>query len=81
MHAERRLQSGQHRRPFGCRDEPRHVAMPGDVIAEHDDDVSPERIGAFDDAVNAIERHPGIAGMEIGDDGDRQLEIGRPSRR
>ena len=81
MHAERRLQPGQHRRPFAGGNEARDMAMAGDVVAEHDDDVGVERIGALDDRLDALQRHPGIAGMEVGDDGDPELEIGRPLRR
>ena len=57
------------------------MAMPGHVVAEHDDDIRIERIGAFDDRLNAFQRHPGIAGMKVGDDGDLELEIGGPLRR
>ena len=57
------------------------MAMPGDVIAEHDDDVRIERIGAFDDRLDTLQRHPGIAGVKVGDDGNSELEIGGPLRR
>ena len=57
------------------------MSMPGHIVAEHDDDVRAKRIGAFDDRLNVLERHPGIAGVEIGDDGDRELMIGWPLRR
>ena len=69
MHAERRLQAGEHRRPFVGRDIARHMAVARDVIAEHDDDVGIERIGALDDRLDALQRHPGIAGVQVGDDG------------
>ena len=81
MHAKWGLQAGEHGRPFAGRNEARHVAMSGDVIAEHDDDVRIERIGAFDDRLNAFQRHPGIAGVKVGDDGYPELEIGGPLRR
>ena len=55
--------------------------MPGHVIAQHDDDIRVERIGAIDDRLDVLQRHPGIAGMKIGDDGDLELEIGGPLRR
>ena len=80
MHAERRLQLRQGRRPFGGRYLPHHVAMPGHVVAEHDDDIGMKRVGAFDDRLNVPKRHPGIAGMKVGDDGDLELEARRPLR-
>ena len=78
VHAERRLQSREHRRPFAGRDEARHVAMAGHVVAEHDDDIGVKRVGALDDRLDVIQRHPRIAGVYIGDDGDLELKIGRP---
>jgi hypothetical protein len=57
------------------------MAMASDVVAEHDDDIGIERIGPFDDRLDTIQRHPGIAGMEVRDDGDPELEIGGPLRR
>ena len=74
MHTERRLQAGEHPRPIGIGNEACHVAMTGHIVAEHDDDVGLERIGAFDDRLDMIERHPGIAGMEVGDRGDPEFE-------
>ena len=81
MHTERRLQAGEHPRPIGIGNEACHVAMTGHIVAEHDDDIRLERIGAFDDRLDMIERHPGIAGMEVGDRGDPELEPCRPLRR
>ena len=40
-----------------------------------------ERIGALNDGLNAVERHPGIAGMKVGDCRDLELQPGGPSRR
>jgi hypothetical protein len=51
------------------------------IVAEHDDDVRLKRIGALDDGRDVIQRHPGIAGMDVGDDGDLETEVGRPLRR
>src|SRR5207237_10165667 len=59
MHAERRLQPGEHRRPLAGRNQPRDMAVSGDVVAEQDDDVGLKRIGALDNRVDAIDRHPG----------------------
>ena len=81
MHPEWRLQPGKHGRPFAGRNGTRHMAVTGDVIAEHDGDIRIERIGPIDDRRNAIQRHPWIAGMEIGDDGDLERKIRRPLRR
>ena len=54
MHAERRFQPGQHRRPFAGRNEARDMAMAGDIVAEHDDDIGVQRVGALDDRLDAI---------------------------
>ena len=81
MHAERGLQAGEHRRPFIGWNEAGNVPNAGDVIPEQDDHVRIERIGAFDDGRNALKRHPGIAGMDVGDGGNLELEISWPLRR
>ena len=59
----------------------RDVAMTGNIVAKHDDDVGLQRIGMRDDRLDMRERHPGIAGVHVGDGGDLQLEIGGPLRR
>ena len=56
------------------------MAMPGDIIAEQNDDIGLQRIGAFDDTLDALQRHPGIAGVQIGNGGDLQSEPGGPLR-
>ncbi len=78
VHAERRLEAGQHRRPFVGRNDARDMAMAGDIIAEQHDEVGLQRIGVLDDRLDALQRHPGIAGVNVGDDGDLQLEIRGP---
>src|SRR5437879_5290077 len=78
VHAERRFQPAQHRRPFGRWDAARDMAMADDVVAEQNGDVRLQRVGALDDAFDTPERHPGIAGVEVCDDGNPQLEIGGP---
>ena len=55
--------------------------MSGDVVAEQHDDVGVQRIGALDDALDAIDRHPGIAGVKVGDGRDPELESLWPSWR
>ena len=57
------------------------MAMPGHVVAEQDDDIRVERIGTLDNRLDTVERHPGVAGMQVGDDGDLEPEIGGPLRR
>src|SRR5882724_3021628 len=46
MHAKRRLEPGENRRPFAGGNMARHMAMPGHIVAKHDDDIGVERIGA-----------------------------------
>src|SRR3981189_2579098 len=57
------------------------MAVTGNIVAEHDDDIGAERIGALHNGLDVIQRHPGIAGMKIGDRGDLELETGGPLRR
>ena len=79
--AERSLQFRQYRRPFAGRNEARHMAMPGDIVAEQYDDVGAEAVGMRDDLFDPVQRHPGIAGVNICDGGDLELETGGPLRR
>ena len=58
-----------------------HVVGAGDVVAQQHDDIRVQRIGALDDRLNMRQRHPGIAGMDVGDGGNPKLETGRPLRR
>ena len=44
------FKSGQYRRPFVGRNEAGDMAGSGNVVAEQDDDVGVQRIGAFDNA-------------------------------
>src|ERR1700743_2292197 len=81
VYAERPLQSGQHRRPFIGRYEARHMTMSGDIVTKQNDDIRVERIGVRDDLFDMRERHPGIAGMNVGDGRDLERETGRQSRR
>ena len=81
VHAQRRLQAGKNGRPIIGRNTTRHMPVSRDVISKHHDDIRPKRVGAFDDRIDVVERHPGIAGMEVGDNGDPELEIRRPARR
>ncbi len=81
MHAERRLQPGEHGRPFARRNVARDMAMSGHVVAQHDDDVRIERVGAVDDRLDAFQRHPGVTGVNVGHDSYPEIEAGRPLRR
>src|SRR5260370_11808550 len=55
--------------------------MPGHVVAQQDDDIRIKRIGVIDNRLDMLQRHPGVAGMQVGNDGDLELEIRGPSRR
>jgi len=79
--AERRLEAGEHARPLAGGDEARHLAVSGHVVAEHDNDIGVERVGPLDDPLDPLQRHPGIAGVQIRDHGDVELETGGPLRR
>jgi hypothetical protein len=48
---------------------------------KRDDHVRLERVGACDNLLDAIERHPGIAGVKVRDRGDPELQARRPFRR
>jgi hypothetical protein len=80
MHAERRLQAGQHRRPFAGGNLAGDMAMAGDVIAEHHRDVRLQRVGALDDFLDALQRHPWIASVQVGDHRYPEREIRGPLR-
>ena len=81
VHAERRPQAGKHARPLAGGNVARHLAVPGHVVAEHDDHVRLERVGARDDVLDAIERHPGIAGVQVRDRSDPEMQARGPFRR
>ena len=68
--AKRRLELRQGRRDLGHADPPRHEAMPGQVIAEHDDHVGAKPVGGGDDLFDPRHRHMRLAGMEIGEHGE-----------
>ena len=79
--AERRLQARELFGPRAGRDIAADEAMGADEIAEQHRQVRPLRIGQIDDGADALLRHPGIAGVDVGDDGDLEIEAGGPSRR
>ena len=78
MDAERCLEAREHLGPFARRNDARDLVNTRDIVAEQHDDIGVERIGAIDDALDPLQRHPGIAGMNVGDDGDLEREIRRP---
>ncbi len=63
MHAERRLELPERRRPFAGMNllDEFHA---GDIVAEQHDDIGAERIGLRDDRGDAIGRHPRIGRRE-----------------
>ena len=83
MHAERRFETAERTRPFGVR----HGfgvagnADAGDVVAEQEHAIGSERVDVRDDAFDARHVHPRLAGVQIGDDRELEVEAGRPARR
>lgn len=59
MDAQRRFEAGQHSRPFARRNDARDLVQAGDIVAEQHDDVSIQRVGAVDDGLDPVQRHPG----------------------
>jgi hypothetical protein len=57
------------------------MRVTGDIVAEHHREIGAECVRMFDNLLDVFQRHPGIAGVKIGDDGDLELEIVRPLRR
>ena len=68
----------EHGGPFGCRNEARDVAQSRDIVAEQHDDVRVQCVGAVDDLGDAIKRHPGIAGVDVGEGCDPERKVRRP---
>src|SRR3546814_7223386 len=56
-------------------------AVPGRVVAEHDDEVRPPCVRRIDDLGPAVERHVGLAEMRVGKRRDPQLQAGGPAGR
>jgi hypothetical protein len=81
MDAERRFQAGQHLGPFVGRNDARDLMQAGDIVAEQHDDIRIQRVGTIDDGLDPVQRHPGVAGMNVGDHGDLQRKIRRPLAR
>jgi hypothetical protein len=78
---ERRLEATHHVGEIAHRDGAGDEAVPGRVIAEQEDEIGLERVRGVHDSRHAIERHVGLAPMHVGDDRDRQVQIGGPLRR
>ncbi len=81
VHAERRLEPRERRRPAFCRHERPHVLVAGLVVAEQQRDVGLQPVGRLDDVGHALEVHPRFAGVEVGDERDAQARAVLPSGR
>ena len=68
--AQRRLQARELFGPGAGRDIAADEAMGADEVAEQHRQVGPLRVGQIDDVADALLRHPGVAGVNIGDDRD-----------
>jgi hypothetical protein len=77
--AERRLQTGELLGPGAGRHIARNERMGADVVAEQDGEIRILGVGDIDDLADPLFRHPGIAGMNVGDDRDLEPEVFRPS--
>ncbi len=73
--AERRLETGQLLGP-GAR---RHISgdepVRAHIVAEQNRQIRLLGVGEIDDAADALFRHPGIAGVNVGDDRDLEFEV------
>ena len=82
--AERRLETGQLLGPGAGRHISGNEPMRAHIVAEQHREIGFLGIGEVDDVADALFRHPGIAGVDIGDDRDRELKIlgpvGEPRR-
>ena len=63
----------------------RHVfsdeTMGGEIVAHDHDQVGVERLGGVDHLAHARQTHIGAAGMQVGDDGDREpVRVGPTGR-
>jgi hypothetical protein len=54
------------------------------IVAEQHREIRFLGVGEINDVAHALFRHPGIAGVNVGDDRDRELEVvgpvGKPRR-
>ena len=57
------------------------MAMARHVVAKQRNDVGVERVGTLHDVGDVVERHPGIAGVKVGDGRDSEIKPGGPAAR
>ena len=83
MDAERRLQAPQRARPvLVC--ERLGIAgnlVAGDVVAEQQHGIGSKGVDLGNDAFDALDIHPRLAGVQVGDDGEHHGQAPRPARR
>ena len=51
-----------------------HEIHAADIVAEQQDDVGLKRGGTLANALDPVRTHPWLAGMDIGDNSDPELE-------
>ena len=73
--AERRLETRQLLGPGAGRHIARNERMGADIVAEQHREIRLLGVGEIDDVADALFRHPGIAGVNVGDDRDLELEV------
>ena len=76
--AQRCPEAAEFGRPFGGLDGASDEVLPGDVVAEEHRQVAAERIGGLDDPGDAGSTHPRLAGMDVGQRHDAELQPGGP---
>ncbi len=79
--AERRLENPQRLGPLIGKHGSGDEIMPGVEIAQNDRDVGLQRIGELANIADAPDRHPRLASVNIGNDGDLERKSCRPARR
>jgi hypothetical protein len=52
-----------------------------DVVAEQHDEVRAKRIRLFDNRFDALDIHPRLASVEVGDNRDREIKVCGPARK
>ena len=79
--AERRTETREFGRPERVRHALGREPVPGDEIAEQDNEIGLQPIGGVDHVANVRERHVGPAGVEVRDHRNRELAARRPAGR
>ena len=78
VHTERRPEARERARPFRRRDRAAHEAVVSHIVAEQQDQVRRQCVRVDDDPLDALEVHPRLAGVDIGDERDPKVQILRP---